>query len=86
MDLQKQNENLKKECDGLREDTERAQSEKQELRETIIQNEDAIANLQNQVTALLEGKETLNKELQQQREEIERLKKHAERRSKTERN
>ena len=46
---------------------------KTELDEVHKQNLDAITNLQNQVTGLLEGKEILNKELQQQKDEIERL-------------
>ena len=73
IDLQKQNENLKIESDELREDSKRTQLEKQAMKETITQNVDAITNLGNEVTRLLEGKEILNRELQQQKEEIERM-------------
>ena len=73
IDLQKENENLKKEYGGLREDSERVLLEKQAMKETITQNDDAITNLQHQVIELLEGKETLTKELRKQKDEIERL-------------
>ena len=70
MGLQKQNDDLQRE---LHENSERERLEKQAMQETIAQNGDTNADLQKQVTLLLEGKETLNTELQQQREEIQEL-------------
>ena len=75
IDLQNQNDHLRNELHQLNGNLEMKQLEIQTMKDSIKQNAVTVANLQKYVTELLEGKEILETELHQEKEELDKLKK-----------